>query len=80
MSIQECPRCGEHKLELMKSYSFCWECGYSASTEKRPTSALKRFGQWIGRQMDEGRRISQLVDEQKRIHEERVERIRALGF
>jgi hypothetical protein len=29
MYILNCPRCGEHKLELMKSYGFCWECGYS---------------------------------------------------
>lgn len=29
MNILNCPRCGEHKLEFMKSYCFCWECGYS---------------------------------------------------
>ena len=33
MKIIECPRCGEHKLELMSSYSFCWECGYSPSDD-----------------------------------------------
>ena len=24
-----CPRCGEDKLELLKTYGFCWECGYT---------------------------------------------------
>ncbi len=80
MSIHKCPRCGENKLEFMRSYSFCWECGYSASTEESPTSSLKRFGQWLERQMEEGRRISKLVDEQKRIREERYSHIRPLGL
>lgn len=34
MTVHQCPRCGEHKLEFMKSYSFCWECGYSPSDEQ----------------------------------------------
>lgn len=42
MNILTCPRCGEHKLEFMKSYCFCWECGYSPENGQSsvPQSAM----------------------------------------
>jgi len=35
MNIQNCPRCGERKLEHMSSYCFCWECGYAPSDDDK---------------------------------------------
>jgi hypothetical protein len=40
MNILACPRCGEHKLEFMDSYCFCWECGFSPDSEPDPAPAL----------------------------------------
>ena len=42
MAIFYCPRCGEHKLEYMKSYSFCWECGYSPSDDQISRIPIER--------------------------------------
>jgi ribosomal protein L37E len=67
MFIHECPRCGERKLEYMRTHAFCWECGYSSVIEVRDAelSALKRFFAWIDRQMTEGRMIAERVEKQK---------------
>jgi hypothetical protein len=40
MNILTCPRCGEHKLEILGSHCFCWECGYSPDGEPRPTAQI----------------------------------------
>lgn len=80
MSIHECPRCGTNKLEYLSSYSFCWECGYSAEPVETRIALFKKVGNWIGKQIDESREISKRIEEQKRIHEERVQRISTFGF
>lgn len=80
MSIHECPRCGTHKLEYLTSYSFCWECGYSAQAAESCVPLFMRVGNWISKKADEGREISRRLEEQKRIHDERVQRVSPFGF
>ncbi len=44
-NLCHCPRCGERGLEFMKTYSFCWECGYFPGEEDRgtPIPNFKKF-------------------------------------
>jgi hypothetical protein len=49
----------------------------AAEPEKKGT--LRQFAGWIGRQIEQGQRISDQVEKQKERHRERLER-RALGL
>ncbi len=28
-NLKTCPRCGDPKLEVLKTHTHCWECNYS---------------------------------------------------
>lgn len=32
-NLKSCPRCGEHKLEVLRTHSHCLECNYSPDVD-----------------------------------------------
>ena len=32
-NIKTCPRCGDHKLEVLRTHSHCLECNYSPDVD-----------------------------------------------
>ena len=52
-NLKTCPRCGEHKLEVLRTHSHCWECNYSpdidgnirVSKERRKTKTFSNTSQ-----------------------------------
>ena len=48
----DCPRCGYHTYECLRSHAFCLECGFSDVTEEQARNLIPRWAQRLARAIE----------------------------